>query len=238
MQHKEKAKILMIIGLFYPQVGGAEKVCQELSQKLRAAGFSVAVLTQYREGLPEHEEIEGIPVYRKIKGWHLFELTYMISVLWFLFKNRDRFDIIQCFGLYLFVPPALAMKYLLGARVVLRILCSGKFGDFNRASHLRYKKLILGCARRLDRIIYLSEESKNELIENHFPPEKLLFISNGVDCKRFSPPREKTGSSPALWWYLQQADDWYWACNCSHWRRNSPSDNRCSPGTCPRCHAH
>lgn len=178
----------MIIGLFSPFVGGAEKECQKISKSLIERGFSVAVLTQQRDGLPEYEVIDGIPVYRKIKGWHLFGYTYMISVFHFLLKRRKEFDIIQCFGLYLFIPPALLMKYLFRKRVVSRLECSGKFGDFWRISQLRWKKLIMVSSRRLDRIIFISSDIKKELIENKFPLEKLIYIPNSVDVNRFRPP--------------------------------------------------
>lgn len=178
----------MVISLFYPFVGGAEKVCQILSKRLIEEGFSVTVLTQHCNGLSDYEEIEGIPVYRKMKGWHLFELTYMLSVLCFLLKHRKKFDVIQCFGLYLFTPPALLIKYLFGKRVVSRVLCSGQFGDLWRIKQLQWKKLVIASSKRLDRIIFISNDIKKELIENQFPIEKLVYISNGVNVDRFKPP--------------------------------------------------
>ena len=154
-----------------------------------AQGFSVAVLTQYSDGLPEYEMIEGVPVYRKIKGWHLFELTYMLSVLCFLLKHRSEYDIIQCFGIYLFLPPALLMKYLFGKKVILRLLCSGQFGDFWRANQLKWKNVVMASSKMIDRIVFLSNDIKRELIENRFPLERLAYISNGVDIDRFKPRR-------------------------------------------------
>ena len=47
------SSILMVVGLFHPVVGGAEKVCQRLAQRFIAQGISVTVLTQYCAGLPE-----------------------------------------------------------------------------------------------------------------------------------------------------------------------------------------
>jgi len=73
--------VLMVISLFYPSVGGAERECQKLAGRLRDDGAMVSVLTQYSAGLPEFEQINGIMVYRKMKGWHWFEITYMLSVL-------------------------------------------------------------------------------------------------------------------------------------------------------------
>jgi glycosyltransferase involved in cell wall biosynthesis len=177
----------MVIGLFHPVVGGAEMFCQRLAKRFIARGISVTVLTQYRDGLPEYEVLDGIPVYRKMKGWHPFGLIYMFSVLSFLIKNRGRFDIIQCFGLFLFIPSAVLMKYLYKKKVVVRLMCSGDFGDFAGIKQLTFKRLIVVAAKRCDRIIYLSRDIKYELLEHHFPPEKLVCIPNGVDVERFAP---------------------------------------------------
>ena len=183
----EKHKVLMIIGLFYPFVGGAEKECQKLAMRLREQGTPVTVLTQYCEGLSEYEEIEKLPVYRKMKGWHWFEITYMLSVLRFLIKHRKRYDIIQCFGLYLFIPSALVMKYLFRKKVIARLECSGRFGDFWRIKQLRWGNLVLACSKRCDAILYISQDIQEELISHNYPSEKLVHITNSVDVEQFKP---------------------------------------------------
>ena len=63
-EKNKKINILMIIGLFYPFVGGAERECQKLSKRLIKEGISVTVLTQCCDSLPEYEVIDGISVYR------------------------------------------------------------------------------------------------------------------------------------------------------------------------------
>lgn len=181
-------KLLMIIGQYYPIAGGAEKECQKLSQKLLREGFEVAVLTQPCEGVPDYEVIDGIPVYRQMKGWHWFEFTYMLSVFRFLLQYRENYDIIQCFGLYLFIPPALIMKYLFGKKVIARLECAGRYGDFWRINQLRLKKLVMGSTKRLDNVIYISKDIQEELIENNFPDKKMVHITNTVNVDRFKPP--------------------------------------------------
>jgi glycosyltransferase involved in cell wall biosynthesis len=189
--------ILMVVGLFHPVVGGAEKVCQRLAKRFIAKGISVTVLTQYCDGLPEYEVIDEIPVYRKMKGWHPFGLAYMFSVLCFFMKHRRRFDIIACFGLFLFIPPAVVMKYLYKKKVVVRLMCSGDFGDFAGIKPLKVNCLITAAAKLCDRIVYISREIKEELEANHFPNEKLMHIPNGVDVNRFAPYGKASGGDVA-----------------------------------------
>jgi glycosyltransferase involved in cell wall biosynthesis len=178
----------MIIGLYHPIVGGAEKVCQALSKSLYQRGVPVAVLTQRQLGLPACEVIDAIPVHRRMKWWHPFGIAYMLSVLLFLVRYRREYEIIQCFGLFLFVPPAMLMRYLFKKKVVLRLMCAGPYGDFANIEGLTFKNLIIASAMRADRIIYLSADMREELLQYRFSAEKLTCIPNGVDTERYVPP--------------------------------------------------
>jgi len=197
MDTGKKRSILMVVGLFHPVVGGAEMVCQKLAKGFIAKGMDVTVLTQYCDGLPEYEVIDTIPVYRKMKGWHPFGFTYMFSVLGFLIKHRRSFEVISCFGLFLFIPPAVVMRYLYKKKVVVRLMCSGNFGDFAGIEPLKVKRLITAAAKHCDRIVYISHDIKKELQANHFPDEKLVYIPNGVDVDLFVPLIKASGGDVA-----------------------------------------
>jgi glycosyltransferase involved in cell wall biosynthesis len=190
-EKKEKINLLVIIGLFHPFVGGAEKECQKVSKRLLEKGISVTVLTQCSDGLPEYEVIDGISVYRKIKGWHLFEISYMVSVLHFLFSNRKKFDVVQCYGLYLFIPPAVLIKYVCRKKVVARIEGPGRFGDFHRIRQLKCGALILASARRLDKIIAVSRDIYREIVHNDFPEKSIVNVPNSVDVDLFQPGKDR-----------------------------------------------
>ncbi len=197
MGNGRKIRIVMVVGLFHPLVGGAERVCQRLAQRFVEQGMSVTVLTSHRDGLPEYEVIDEVPVYRKMKGWHPFGLGYMFSVFCFLLGHRRRYDIITCFGLFPFIPPAVLMKYLFRKKVVVRLMCSGEFGDFAAIRPLKVRCFITAAAKLSDKIIYISHDIKKELEENNFPHEKMTYIPNGVDVTRFVPSRQTPGSNGA-----------------------------------------
>ncbi len=162
--------------------------------------MGVTVLTQHCAGLPDYEVIDGIPVYRKMKGWHWYEYTYMLSVLWFLLRNMRDYDIVQCFGLYLFIPPVVLVKYLLGKKAVGRVEGSGAYGDFHRIKQLRCGGLILASARRLDRIISIARHVGREIEQEGFPGRAIVAIPNSVDQELYRPEnnRGQTGSETHL----------------------------------------
>ncbi len=177
----------MIIGLFHPFVGGAERECRNLAKKLISLKHSATVLTAYQEGLPPFEIIDGIPVYRKIRGWHFFELTYMLSVFMLLWKHRKGYDHILCFGMYLYTAPAVLFGFCTGKKVLLRLECGGAYGDFQRVSPLKFKNLIMWFSKRAHRILAISGEIEKELLSHGFPQKRIQRISNSVDVRRFAP---------------------------------------------------
>lgn len=183
---KSPHKILMLIGLFHPFIGGAERECQNLSKKFIALHHSVTVLTAFQEGLPSFEMVDGIPVHRKIRGWHFFELTYMLSVFMLLWRYRKNFNHIICFGLYLYTAPAVLFALCAGKKVSFRLECSGVFGDFQRIAKLQCEKFILRCARWAHTIIAISTDIEQELLSHGFAQKKIIRIPNSVDTRRFS----------------------------------------------------
>jgi glycosyltransferase involved in cell wall biosynthesis len=186
-------KILMIIGQYYPIAGGAERECQKLSRRLAQEGMKVSVLTQYCKGIPDDEVIDGIHVYRKMRGWHLFEYTYMLSVFWFLLRHIGKYDVIQCFGLYLFIPPVALIRCLFGKRAIARIEGPGDSGDFKRIKKLRCGNLILSSAKVFDRIVAISDEICREIKAHGIPDQSVIRIPNSVDVAHFQPGRNGRG---------------------------------------------
>ena len=182
-----KPKILMIIAQFYPSIGGAEQECRKIAKQLKKTGHEVSVLTQYREDLPAYELIDGVPVYRKIRGWHWYELSYMLSVLILLFRYRKNFDVMCCFGLYLYIAPAVLFRFLTGKRVLVRLESGGGTGDLLKAAQLSWGALTIRCACRADGIIAISRQIEEELLARGFPVKKVFRIPNSVDTETFSP---------------------------------------------------
>jgi glycosyltransferase involved in cell wall biosynthesis len=194
----KKQAILMIIGCYHPEVGGNETMCRQVAAGLRQRGCSITILTEHRQGLPSRESIEGIPVYRYIKGWHLFEFSYMLSVLSFLIRNRKNFDAVFCFGLYLFTAPAVLFCKALGRKIFVELSSSGTTGDLFRIAQLRTGSFISRCARRADGVIAISRAIERELLHQGFSPRRIVRIPNGIDAARFTPAQHRPDSPFAI----------------------------------------
>ncbi len=54
----------MVSDFYLPTIGGTERAIADLSQELRQRGHTVFIATLWQDGLPFHEEIDGLAVYR------------------------------------------------------------------------------------------------------------------------------------------------------------------------------
>jgi glycosyltransferase involved in cell wall biosynthesis len=180
----------MVISQFYPALGGAEVQAQRLARALVKRGVDVSVLTRQGRGLPYHELIEGIPVYRAIRTIPiplLWGVVFMVSTFCFLYKRRKEYTIIHCHILQEFQTlVALLLKLLCNKKVVVKMSSSGVTSDIRLLHKKVYGQLFLLCARYVDAIIAVCKESAREILAEGFPGDRLVEIPNGVDTGTFT----------------------------------------------------
>jgi glycosyltransferase involved in cell wall biosynthesis len=182
--------IMMVVSLFHPHLGGAEQQALMLAEQLIKKGMKVAVLTRTFKGLPSFEVIRGVPVYRCIRTlprgkW--FGLSYMVSALWFLFRNRNSYDIIHCHLLGFHSAVAVLLKWLFGKKTISLVGATGPVSDFLQMKNIFMGNFFLRLIARSDRLILLCSKSREEALAEGFSPAQLVYIPNGVDTACFKP---------------------------------------------------
>jgi glycosyltransferase involved in cell wall biosynthesis len=186
-----KPRILMIIALFYPCLGGAEQQALLLAGRLIRRGYQVTVLTRRLRGQPHRELIGEVPVHRSIRVLplrKLFGITYLLSALWYLYRNAQAYDVIHCHELHgLHCVAALLFKKLYAKKAIALATSSGQGSDFRRLSRSLHGRFFLKKLRSLDRLITLSTLSSQEALQAGFSQDLLLSIPNGVDADIFCP---------------------------------------------------
>jgi glycosyltransferase involved in cell wall biosynthesis len=187
--------ILMIIGQYYPIVGGAQKECRNQAEMLRKKGINVIILTQYIKGLPEYEEINGIPVFRKIRALKPWGPSYILSTLIFLVKKRKLYDIIQCFGIFYYTTASVVMKYIWKKKVINRLESAQHIGDIARMNRTKYGFLIKFSWKKVDKLIAISREIYGDLINSRVHEDRIAYIPNSVDTDYYTPSMSKRWDS-------------------------------------------
>jgi len=182
--------IMMVVSLFHPHLGGAEQQALMLAEQLIKRGMRVAVLTRSFRGLPSFEVIRGVPVNRRIRTlpWgKCFGLSYMVSVLWFLFRNRNSYDIIHCHLLGFHSAVAVLLKWLFGKKTISLVGATGPVSDFLQMKNIFLGNFFLRLIARSDRLVILCSKSREEALAEGFSPAQLVYIPNGVDTACFKP---------------------------------------------------
>lgn len=197
-----KPRILMIIALFYPCLGGAEQQALLLAGRLIRRGYQVTVLTRRLRGQPHRELIQNVPVHRSIRVLpfrKVFGITYLLSAIWYLYRNVQAYDVIHCHELHgLHCVAALLFKKLYAKKTIALVTSSGQGSDFRRLSRSVHGRFFLKKLHSLDRLITLSNLSSQEALQAGFSQDLLLTIPNGVDADVFCPGPAPDNSSPRI----------------------------------------
>lgn len=184
--------IAMVSSVFYPSIGGAQTHTLRLSQKLKARGVEVLVVTRHYRGLARYEEIGGIPTYRVGAGdgsMAVASATYTLGALRVLAALRHRYDIMHCHLMTSPMTIGLLARPLVRKPLVVNPHRSGAIGDVAVLKHLvPLGRTRLALARHLaDAFVSISRDIREELRGIGVGEEKLWDIPNGVDLAQFSP---------------------------------------------------
>ena len=186
-----KPRVVMIISYFYPILGGSEQQALNLAAGLVKEGISVSVLTRRIKGLPLYEKIMNVPVYRNIitiQWQKLFGISYILSVFWFLYRERHSYDIIHCHiaqGFHSIV--AILFKSLFKKKVIIKVAATGPISDFVMMKKVIFGNSFLEKLKNADRIITICSQSEKEALQEGFLPTTVMQIQNGVDVQYFKP---------------------------------------------------
>ncbi len=185
-------KVLLVSGIFPPDIGGPATYVRQLSQDLEVLGHEVTIIT-----LGVKSEIEYIGATKVLKiGRHLSLPTRMISTTFNLFKECRKSDAVFANGL--FIETALSiflarnqMKSvvkIVGDPVWERARNKGRttsrFNDF-LLSELSFQDRFL---RRIYNLAWSNFDFRTapsrelcDFISSQVPLSKVIYIPNGVD---------------------------------------------------------
>lgn len=191
----EILRVAMLIQAYYPRLGGAERQLASLVPLLRNLGIEIQILTRrYDPALASFQMIDGVPVYRlPVPGPKpLAAISFSLGAIPRLYTFKPH--VIHAHELLSPATTAVMAKRLFGTPIVAKVLRGGELGDLAKLKKRAFAATRINSIRQwIDTFIVISTEIDKELTQIGVPPERKIFIPNGVDLERFSPipPYEK-----------------------------------------------
>jgi glycosyltransferase involved in cell wall biosynthesis len=205
----------MVVRLFHPWVGGAERQAEKLSRQLQRMGVDARIVTGWwYRGTPQREIREGLPVFRNQTLWEMFGIRgmrwlggylYLASLLWYLLRHRGDYDVLHCHSLG---PHAFAVA--LAGRIahkpsLVKLANAGTASDIRKmraGQQLRLSRLLLPIALRCDRFVATNPAIAEELVAAGVARARIERLANGVETDEVVPRSSYSLRAPARVLYL------------------------------------
>lgn len=186
-------RVLMVVRLFHPWIGGTERQAHKLARALIEHGVDVRIVTgRWFRGTARSEVVDGVPVFRNNTLWELFGIKglrkfggylYIASLLTHLWRHRDSYDVIHVHGLNYHTFAAVVAGRVLHKPVVTKLANSGSASDvlkMRESRQLALARFMLPTALRSDLFVALNPDVVAELTAVGVPPRRIVELPNGV----------------------------------------------------------
>jgi glycosyltransferase involved in cell wall biosynthesis len=189
---------MMVIHNFRPgPIGGAELQAERLAAHLVTLGHDVQILT--RHAVPDslrEEVMAGVRVHRTSEylPYHVFVDSG--NTFRFLVRRRREYDLLHCHMAFGHATMAVVVAKLLEKKCIVKIACTGEYGDLQTYSKFTYFQQALEILHQADMMVAVSREVEQELVEFGFSPERIIRIPNGVDTAWYRPGEPRLQTPP------------------------------------------
>jgi glycosyltransferase involved in cell wall biosynthesis len=182
-------RVLLVVPLYPPTLGGAELQAQGLARQLVELGARVTVLTRPCMNEATVDTEAGVRVIRGLSAvpiGPLWGLTYMMRTGGWARRLAADWDVIHNQQVGLHSWPSLRVANSLGRPCLLRFACSGVGGDLATLSRQRFGRRMIQGLRGADRFVALASGGAEEVTAYGLAAERIRIIPNGVDLQRFA----------------------------------------------------
>ena len=177
--------VLMVTGLYYPEISGAANQCRQLVDKLKG-NVSFTVLTTTRDSnLSKRSQVDGIDVFRIL--WRDNVGNYFKATLdfatFFLFRRRD-FQIVHLHGFSLKSFFLSLLSRIFNKKVIIKMT---SVGHDDPISMKRRGFLLNYFFSKADAYVGMSPQFEGLYRTSKLPSNRLKKIPNGVETNTFHP---------------------------------------------------
>ncbi len=181
-------KILFILELYYPNIGGNERLFKSLAESLVSQGHEVSILTtRFSKDIPEKEEINGVLI-KRLPVLNRFWFTLFATCP--AIRLAKKADLIHTTSYNAAFPAWIAAKVRKKKVFITFHEAWGKLwfslpymNPVQRRLYYGFEQLILRL--KFDKFIAVSDYTRDCLLQNKVPPDRILRIYNGLDYRQF-----------------------------------------------------
>ena len=189
-QSMRPLRIAICLAHFHPVVGGAERKLQQLAERWTRWGHRVFVLTRTVRGLPKHENLGDVDVYRVIRSVSLgpaFGASFISSLVAELIARRRRYDVVVAGQLPWEAVATGFVSRTLRKPSIAFAASTGPQGDVEQLLRAKGSRVLCGLVRGNSRFVALSSQGREELMKLGCKPDRIERSTNGVDIGRYQP---------------------------------------------------
>lgn len=196
----KKLRIVMIVRLFFPWIGGTERQAHKLAKILISKGLNVEIVTGWWfRNTPQKELIEDVPVFRNLTLWEMFGIRglrrfggylYILTLLWRLGRTRNDYDLIHVHGLNYHTFTAVVAGRWFRKKVIAKLANSGKASDIkkmHREQQLPLERFMIPTALQCDRFVATTGAIVEELKSEGVSANHIVELPNGVEIDLIDP---------------------------------------------------
>lgn len=177
--------VLMVTGIYHPEVSGAANQCRQLINTLKGKASFLVLTTTRDPNLPQRGQVDGIDVTRLLWGKVIFNYFKTIfKFATFLFNRRKDFQIIHLHGFSLKSVFLTLISKILGKKVIIKMTSIGHDDPISmrqRSFPLNY------CFSKADAYVGVTSHFNKLYAKSQLPLNRYIEIPNGVDIDRFRP---------------------------------------------------
>ena len=182
-------RILFVLEHFHPYIGGVEFLFLQLGKELVRHGQEVTVITtRYDRSLENEEDIEGLKVIRiNAQSRYSFSLKAIPAII----KTLKNCDVVHTTTYNAAIPTWIATR-------IIKKRCIITFHEYwgslwnqlpylnpvQRVMYKTFEKIVSQLP--FDRVVAVSDYTKNSLSNKGVPKHKLSRIYNGLDYSEFT----------------------------------------------------
>ena len=188
----KRLSVLMVTGVYHPEVSGAANQCRQLVQALKHRTRFRVLTTTRDSNLPPRCEVDGVEIFRVLlKGKSLLDyfIVFLRFSTFFLFSRKD-FQIIHLHGFSLKSALLTVLSRIFHKKVIIKMT---SVGHDDPVAMRQRGFLINYFFSKADAYVGVSPQFEGLYRQSRLPLNRLKQIPNGVDTNRFRPitTREK-----------------------------------------------